>query len=129
MFKFKPTVLTFIILVGLCGLFMYFIPHYWWALPCAFLTVAIGSYQLGKINTTRESELSQYYQKILAEAIQVEEIATSSNIALFPDIQMELVELAVAKYLSIGLQKEADDLRTQMVGLGGLYNGRQSNFN
>jgi len=115
--EFKPTVFTFIVLGGLCAFFCWHIPiavTYW--LIGAMGSITFASYQFGKISVTHEMEDERLYRKTLAEAIQIEQIATSSSITLFPDIEAELIDLAIEKYLSIGHQQEADELRALLRG-------------
>ena len=115
--EFKPTVFTFIVLGGLCAFFCWHIPisvAYW--LIGALGLITFAAYQLGKISVTHETEDERLYRKTLAEAVQIEQIATFPSITLFPDIEAELIDLAIKKYLSIGHQPEADELRALLGG-------------
>ena len=67
-------------------------------------------YNVGKNVVTHQNTDELDYRRIFAQAEQLEEIATSPSIQLFPDIQMESADLAIAKYREIGENERADSL-------------------
>ena len=114
--EFKPTVITYIILASIVILCSVFLHGPAWAYFGGTIPVWIGGYYLGKFSVIYDTEEARLYRKTLAEANQIEEIALSSSISLFPEIQEELVQMAIVKYISIGHQKEADNIRGTMAG-------------
>jgi hypothetical protein len=101
--SFKPTVLSVIIMALLafwCGWHITFtsiIPAFGLAAALAF-----NAYFLGKYSITHKMEDEVQYEKIVTQAEQIDEISLMPSISLFPDIQVELCELAIAKYSEIG---------------------------
>jgi hypothetical protein len=112
MFKFRLTLLSGILLaivVIWSAVQVGMLTPIWGLL--LFVTTSFEFYQLGKSNTEYRTKNEKEYWKILNEAAQLEEIARSSSIALFPEIQYELVEKAAVKYLSIDLPHNAESIR------------------
>jgi len=110
MVKFKPTVLSFIILAIIAVAFSFCLHGPVWAFLGAFLSSSFMWYTLGKSSVYLKYEDQKNYIEILTQAKQLEEIGTSPSVSLFPEIQAELIDLACQKYKSIGLDEDAERL-------------------
>jgi dsDNA-binding SOS-regulon protein len=110
--SFKPTVLSVIIMALLafwCGLHIPLTA----IIPALGLAVALAfnTYFLGKYSITHKMEDEAQYDKILTQAEQIDEISLMPSVSLFPDIQVELCDLAIAKYSEIGHTERVQQIK------------------
>ena|ERR1035437_6759763 len=114
-FTFKPTILSGIIIFALC---------FWcgWHLPLTAIVPTIGlvvalsfiAYHIGKFSVLHETEDQAQYEKLTTQAEQIDEISLMPTIALFPDIQVELYEMAILKYAEVGNADRVQQIRANM---------------
>jgi hypothetical protein len=114
-FTFKPTILSGIIIFALCFWCVIHIPLTA-MIPALGLAAALSfiAYFIGKFSIRHEIEDQAQYEKITTQAEQIDEISLMPTISLFPDIQVELYELAIQKYAEIGNIERINQIRSSM---------------
>ena len=110
--NFKPTILFFSLVIVFCAYCIFHIPVIV-AAPVFGLGLALSFmfYHFGRISVLHQTMEEKEILKIKTQADQIDEIACSPTVELFPDIKNELLDLAAEKYDIVGEIEKAKVLR------------------